>query len=265
MVLHSWSRDGEYRDWDMEQLAERRGWIYLFPNFRGSNQHPDACGSPKAQQDILDAVAWAKVNYPVDEDRVYLVGASGGGHMTLLMAGRHPEVWAAASAYVGISDLAAWHKLHAGDRYGEMLRLSCGGAPGDSPEVDRQFRQRSPLTHLHRAADVALDINTGIHDGHTGSVPIRHSLDAFNVIARAGNYPPITEDEIQQLSRPDGRLEQPRESDLADDPTYGRAIYLRRQAGPVRVTVFEGGHEFLPAAAASWLDGKVRAKHPPLP
>jgi acetyl esterase/lipase len=39
-------------------------------------------------QDILDAVAWARDSYPVDPQRVYLTGASGGGHMTLLMVRR---------------------------------------------------------------------------------------------------------------------------------------------------------------------------------
>lgn len=256
--LHSWSRNLEYRAWTMERLAEERGWIYLFPNFRGPNEHPEACGSPKAQQDILDALAWAKATYPVDEDRVYLVGASGGGHMTMLMSGRHPEVWAAASAWVGISDLTAWHKLRAADKYGRMMRLACGGAPGDSPEIDRQYRERSPITHVHRAVNVALDLNTGIRDGHEGSVPIRHSLDAFNQIARAAGCDPIGEDEIRQLSRADGRLEHPRESDMVRDPSYGRKIHLRRHAGPVRVTVFEGGHEILPAAAVAWLETKVR-------
>jgi hypothetical protein len=178
--------------------------------------------------------------------------------MTMLMAGRHPDVWAAASAWVGISDLAAWHKLHAAGRYGRMMRLSCGGAPGDSPEVDRQYRQRSPITHMHRAVHVALDLNTGIRDGHEGSVPIRHSLDAFNVIARAAGQEPISEEEIQQLSHVGGRLKSPRESDRAKDPLYGREIYLRRHAGPVRVTVFDGGHEILPAAAVGWTEGKVR-------
>ena len=54
------------------------------------------------------------------------------------------------------------------------------------------------------------------------------------------------EEEIRQLSRRGGRLEQPRASDLVDDPSYGRAILLRRHAGPVRVTVFDGGHEWTP-------------------
>jgi dipeptidyl aminopeptidase/acylaminoacyl peptidase len=254
--LHTWSGNVEQRtetQGKMEALAGKRGWVYLFPNFRGRNDHPEACGSALAQQDILDAVAWVQNEYPIDPQRIYLAGVSGGGHMTMLMAGRHPDVWAAASAWVAISDLAEWHGRHAEGKYGAMLRKCCGGAPGDSAEVDREYRARSPITHLRRAAEVPLDIAAGIHDGHRGSVPIRHSLNAFNVIAEAAGAAMISEAEIQQLSRPNGRLEQPLDSDLVKDPSFNRPIHLRRSAGRARVTIFEGGHEGIAEAAIQWL------------
>ena len=100
--LHSWSSDVEQRNLLLEDEANRLGWIYLFPHFRGPNIQKDACGSEKAQQDILDAVDWASKEYPVDRNRIYLTGVSGGGHMTMLMVGRYPDRWAAASAWVGI-------------------------------------------------------------------------------------------------------------------------------------------------------------------
>lgn len=256
--LHTWSGGVDQRLTDMEREAERRGWIYLFPHFRGPNQTPDACGSQKAQQDILDARDWVLKHHPVDKRRIYLTGASGGGHMTMLMAGRHPEAWTAASAWVGISDLAAWHKRHATDNYGKMLRQCCGGAPGESEKVDEQYRTRSPLTWLDRAVDLPLDLAAGVHDGHKGSVPVRHTLDAFNVVARAQNAPAIPEDQIAQISRPNGRLENPQPDDTREDATLGRAIYLRRTAGKARVTVFEGGHECLAKAAAEWLSRQVK-------
>lgn len=255
--LHSWSADLEQRKPLLEEMAGQRGWICLFPNFRGANDDPLACGSLAAQQDILDAVAWAKKNYKIDSRRVYLTGVSGGGHMTMLMAGCHPEMWTAASAWVGISDLTSWHARHAQDRYGEMLRSVCGGAPGDSDAVDEQYRLRSPLTHLHRAAKVPLDICAGVHDGHTGSVPVRHSLDAFNTIAKAAEGNQITETEIRQISRQDGRLDKPMPGDQAVDDSFGRQIHLRRHAGRARVTIFEGGHEGIEAAAVAWLEKHV--------
>ena len=255
--LHSWSSDYTQRHEELESGALERGWIYLHPDFRGRNDNPEACGSESAQQDILDAVAWAKREYPVDEDRVYLTGSSGGGHMTLQMAARHPDQWTAASAWVPISDMAAWYDTHRtrDTRYAEMMRGCTGGEPGESEAIDREYRERSPLTWLAGAKDVPLDIAAGIRDGHEGSVPIRHSLEAFNAVARAAGGEPVSEDEIVELSAgPEARLSSPRESDQAEDPALGRAIYLRRTAGKARVTIFEGGHEGVASAQLDWLD-----------
>lgn len=258
--LHSWSGDLEQRNLPLEKLANERGWICLFPNFRGRNDHPEACGSELAQHDILDAVEWVKRKYPIDPRRIYLTGSSGGGHMTMLMVGRHPQVWAAASAWVGISDLAAWYRKHSAedDGYGRMMLKVCGGKPGDSEAVDEQYRKRSPLTYLHQAVGVPFDIAAGVHDGHTGSVPVRHSLDAFNAIAKADGSAVITEDEIQQISRSDGRLDSPHTSDRVEDASLGREIHLRRHARKARVTIFEGGHEGNPKAAIMWLEQHVK-------
>ncbi len=257
--LHSWSADLEQRNSDLETLADERGWICLFPNFRGRNDHPEACGSVLAQQDIIDAIQWTRERYPVDPKRIYLTGNSGGGHMTMLMVGRFPDVWAAASAWVGISDLAAWYQGHDQTNYGIMMRKVCGGSPGESPEIDREYRDRSPLSHLHHAANVPLEISAGVNDGHSGSVPIRQSLWAFNTLARANATEVISDEEIEQISRPNGRLESPKASDRVEDASYGRAIHLRRHTSSARVTIFEGGHEGIAAAAIAWLERHARS------
>lgn len=251
--LHSWSADLNQRN-DLEQLVHDRGWVYLFPNFRGVNRTPEACGSPLAQQDILDAVDWVARHHNIDTKRVYLTGSSGGGHMTMLMAARFPDRWRAASAWVGISDLAAWYQKHRGSKYGNMMEKCCGGAPGDSPQVDEQYRARSPLTFLASAQEVAIDIAAGIHDGHTGSVPIRHSIEAFNKIAQANGDAAVTEQEIEQLSVPTGRLESPLPGDTGTDESFGRDFYLRRKSNHARLTIFEGGHEGIAAATMDWFE-----------
>ena len=253
--LHTWSNDYEQRHPELESLAQQRGWIYLFPDFRGRNDKPEACGSELAQKDILDAVAWARRTYPLDERRIYLTGVSGGGHMALLMAGLYPDVWTAVSAWVPISDLAAWHQTHAEAEYGEMMRTSMGGAPGSSPAVDEEYRKRSPLTWLEAARDLPVEIAAGVRDGHEGSVPVRHTLDAFNVIARAAGGELVSEQEIEQLSAgPEARLAAPKPSDQVEDIALGRAIYLRRTAGRSRVTIFEGGHEAIATAQIDWIE-----------
>ena len=63
----------------------------------------------------------------------------------------------------------------------------------------------------------------------------------------------VSEQEIQQLSRANGRLENPQPSDQVEDTALGREIHLRRSAGKSRVTIFEGGHESIPKAAIAWL------------
>ncbi len=252
--LHSWSADLNQRNESLEKLADEKGWIYLFPNFRGANRTPQACGSELTQTDILDATEWAKSNLRVDTSRVYLTGVSGGGHMTMLMASRYPKQWTAASAWVGISDLALWYKKHADTRYGEMMRKSCGGAYGDSYKVNKEYIKRSPKLYLKKAPNIALDIAAGIHDGHTGSVPITHSIFAFNAIARANKQPGVSDDEIKLLSKPTGRLDEPLKSDQETDKSLGREIHLRRYAGNSRLTIFEGGHEGISTAAISWLE-----------
>lgn len=261
LLLHTWSGDYTQDHSPWQQQAVERGWIYVQPNFRGRNDHPEACGSPAARQDILDALDWAIDRYQVDAKRIYLAGVSGGGHMSLLMAGYHPQRFSAVSAWVGISDLAEWYRFHSPDgepqEYARMLAASCGGPPGESDEIDREYHNRSPIHYLQHALDLPLDICAGVKDGKTGSVPIHHSLRAYNVIAKAGGKETISQATMDELWQ-QGRLTSPQPGDEADDPSFGRKIHLRRHAGEARVTIFEGGHEGLPAAACGWLAQQSR-------
>ena len=64
-----------------------------------------------AEQDVYDVLADVKSRYPVDEDRVYLTGASMGGGGALWLALTRPDVWAAvapvcADVFPGTADLA---------------------------------------------------------------------------------------------------------------------------------------------------------------
>ena len=101
--LHTWSADYRQRVQPYGAEAARRGWLVVLPNFRGpnttANPHPtQAGGSRFAQRDIVDARQYMIEHYAVDPERIYLTGDSGGGHMTLLMAGKYPDLWAAAAA-----------------------------------------------------------------------------------------------------------------------------------------------------------------------
>ena len=253
--LHSWSFGLEQRREDLEVAVAERGWIYLFPNFRGRNDHVEACGSEVAKRDVIDALDWVIEHYPVDESRIYLTGISGGGFMTLAMVASYPERWTAASAWVPLSDLRAWYDFHARDNYGEMTRQCAGGDPARDPAVGQELERRSPVHELSRARGVALDIAAGRFDGHDGApIPVWHSLMAFNVIAQAVGAPRVSEAEIAQLTRHEPRLDNPKRSDEVADLAFGREIFLRRRAGRARVTIFDGAHEGLASAAIAWFE-----------
>ena len=261
VFLHSWSGDYRQKNDKWQRQAVERGWVFLHPDFRGPNNSPEACGSRFARQDILDAMAFAESEFQIDSERVYLAGTSGGGHMAMLMAGHYPHRFSAVSAWVGISDLAEWYRFHTRHgrpgRYAQMILKSLGGRPGENPQRDADYRDRSPVFHLQNTGDLPLDLYAGVQDGHTGSVPIRHTLTAYNVIAEAHGTRPVSDKEIDQLSEP-GRLSSPLASDQVMDPTLKRGIFLRRQSQSARVTIFDGGHEGLPVPAAVWLEKQRR-------
>jgi poly(3-hydroxybutyrate) depolymerase len=253
VALHTWS--GDYKQGSSAPYAKwciEKGWVFIHPHFRGPNWTKEATGSELVVGDIVSAVDYAKARAKVDSSRIYLVGASGGGYTSLLMAGRAPDIWAGVSAWVPISDLRAWYLecKEAGRRYEKHMVKSCGGPPGASAEVDLEYKRRSPISYLAKAKGVALDINAGIKDGHTGSVPISHSLRAFNLVASEKER--ISEEGIKYFVE---KAEVPAglKGELSD-PSYGEKVPLfRRVSGKARVTIFDGGHEIVFEAALRWL------------
>lgn len=261
--FHTWNGDysqsvgsSVYAAWCLQQ-----GWAFLHPNFRGPNRTPDAMGSDRAVKDILEAVTWASSRTEIDPDRIYLIGASGGAHMALLMAGRNPELWAGVSAWCPVTDIAQWHEEHSvqgsPDSYAANIEACLGGSP-TSGRAKSEARNRSPLKWLGQAAAVPLDINAGIYDGRTGSVPFSHSLRAFNA-AMTDSSDKLEETEIasyyetQQL--PAGWPSAPA------DPVYGDwTPVFRKTQSNTRVTLFTGGHEIVYQAGLNWLSLQRRGQ-----
>ena len=248
VALHTWSYDYK-QDFhkEIEQWCIENDWAYIHPNFRGPNNRPEATGSELVVKDIVSAVDYAKKKTKIDTSSVFLVGTSGGGYTALVMAGHHPELWAGVSAWVPVSDLKAWYEQ---GRYCDDLVKSCGGAPGESDAVDEQYRIRSPLTYLENAKGLVLHINAGITDGHTGSVPVSHSLLAFNKVAEPQDQ--ISQKDIdffvEKMQVPE-HLQQ-----TIIDSSYGEKRPLfRRSSGNATITIFDGGHELIPTAAITWI------------
>ncbi len=266
VMLHTWSYgcDNGSKDQFFAECA-KRNWHCIFPHFRGPNWHKDACGSDLVVSDLKSAVSFVKANYAVDENRVFLLGGSGGGHASLLMAGRHPELWSAVSSWCPISDIAAWHAqcskfTNGNQEYANHIFKACNGNPQEDPSVYADAMHRSPVTYLPQAAGkVIVDIGTGIHDGHRGSVPVSHTLNAFNCLAAGADR--IDQKDIEFMEKNEAVPEHLKFNDT--DPAYGEnKVLFRRVSGMVRVTIFEGGHDLLRGAAFGFLDNQCGGKEP---
>jgi len=181
--LHTWS--GAYRQQvnAYGRQAAMRGWLLVLPHFRGPNKaaNPNgqqAGGSLFAQHDIVDARALMIERYNVDEARVYLTGDSGGGHMTMLMAGKWPDLWAGAAAWVPVTDFRDWWSVQNG--YAKDVVAVTGGEPGDSPEVDFEYARRSPRTFMTNLAHIPVLFGHGDRDG---TIPVEQSWKSFRALA----------------------------------------------------------------------------------
>lgn len=263
--LHTWSYTGNHASPGrmLLNLARRRGWAFVYPHFRGVNNKPEACGSALAVSDVFDAANWMKENYPVDQDRIFLTGASGGGHLTLLAAGyqatgRAPKTFAAFAAFCPLTDMARWHSDSRirKNGYDLMMEQSCGGTPS---EKRTEYILRSPLTYLSADVTSPVYIATGIHDGHTGSIPVGHAIRAFNALADVTDR--ISEYDIAAIEA-DERVPE-RLAFKGKDPFYPESlrIYLRTISRNASLTLFEGGHSSnFPAALDFFSRQKLGAK-----
>lgn len=166
--VHTWSSTYTLYAKTFGGPCARRNWLMVLPNFRGPNTtgNPapkEAGGSLLAQHDIADAVRYMQEKYNVDPRRIYALGASGGGHMSALMAGKYPDLWAGVSSWCPITSMREWQE-QPDNGYGKHIEAVTGGKPGDSAEVDFEYERRSPRTFITNAANTPLFIGHGDKD-----------------------------------------------------------------------------------------------------
>jgi dipeptidyl aminopeptidase/acylaminoacyl peptidase len=133
------------------QILTLTGFAVFVPNARGSTgyglaytKHVDRDWGGKDRLDHVFAMEHVlPADDRIDVGRAGVVGRSYGGYMTLMLAGRHPNLWRGAVDMWGPYDL-----ITAVERAPETWKPYFLLAIGD-PERDRDFLvERSPRTHI---------------------------------------------------------------------------------------------------------------------
>jgi pimeloyl-ACP methyl ester carboxylesterase len=137
------------------QFLAMNGFAIFVPNVRGSSgyglNYMKQVDKDWGGKDRLDHVhAMTKVlpkDRRLDVSRAAVVGRSYGGYMTLTLAARHPDLWAAACDMFGPYDLIKFY-----DRIPETWKPTFALTMGD-PVKDRDFFiERSPKTYIENVS-----------------------------------------------------------------------------------------------------------------
>lgn len=259
VILHSWSAGyTQHASIPYAMWAEENGWAVIAPQFRGVNDDASAIGSDLAVQDVVDAIDYATSQDGVEEGRVYAVGYSGGGMMSLLLAGRHPDVVTAVAAWGPIHDLVEFYRqsLSLGRRYAGDIRRGCGGDPTDGGSAQEECHRRSPMSYLDAAREqgVPVFIAQGIADSLLSP---SHGANAFNQLANPENR--LTEDEVDAIGR--GSLPDQLSGSVTTETYFSEgdpAPVFARQSDSAWLVFFNAGHDMVYEATLRWFASDLR-------
>ncbi len=174
-------------------LAEEYFLVNVEMRGRGkSGGKPDASGHELL--DGLDALDYARATWP---DLVrsgagpYVVGGSGGGGNTLALAGRAPDLFAAAAVWAAMSDYALWYQDDERGHYRDEMETKgwIGGTPQSNP--DGYFARGGMAVLENTLAPILV-----MHGKKDTAVPVHHaeryeararSLQKSNVVVHYNN------------------------------------------------------------------------------
>ncbi|MGZ9585709.1 prolyl oligopeptidase family serine peptidase [Paenibacillus marinisediminis] len=134
----------------MFQYIIAQGYNIFCPNFRGSSGYGSSFVKLVEQdwgegprKDCLAGMDWLFEQGISSREKLFVMGGSYGGYMTLLLAGRNPEYFRAAIDIVGVSNLITFYNS-VPEHWKPMMELWIG-----NPETDRErFIKDSPITYL---------------------------------------------------------------------------------------------------------------------
>ncbi len=259
VVVHSWSSNYKQTgDIPYALFAKKNDWVLIHPDFRGINKRPQATCSELAVQDVLDAVNYVKKHSNIDPSRIYLTGFSGGAMMSLVLAGRYPDLWTAVVAWVPVFDLKNFYlyskKISKRKKYVKHILASCKGKPVKGSSALKEYIKRSPVTYLENAKgkQVKIYIAGGLQDSY---VPPSHALKAYNLLA--DDKDKIPPKYIKFIDKHRKLPKFPKDfNNKTKNPLFKHAgvkLLFRKRSNKVSVFIFNCGHNMIYNVGLDWL------------
>ncbi|UCZ54872.1 S9 family peptidase [Bacillus shivajii] len=191
----------------MFQCFLNRGYSIFAPNFRGSTGY-GATFKKLVEQDWgegprLDCVAgieWLFETGKCDRDKLFVLGGSYGGYMTLLLAGRHSEYFRAVIDIFGVSNLFTFiHSVP--DHWKPIMERWLG-----DPERDKErLTKDSPITYLETMTKPMLVIQ-GANDPRVVKEESDQIVDALKKQGTEIDYL-VLDDEGHGFSKKENEIE----------------------------------------------------------
>lgn len=127
-----------------------RGYKIFTPNFRGSTGYGSVFAKLAEQDwghgprlDMIEGIKWLIDHEKADQDKLFLMGGSFGGYMSLLLHGRHPELFKAIVDMYGESDLISFLET-VPDSWKPLMKRRLGDPITDK----KRLIQDSPITYV---------------------------------------------------------------------------------------------------------------------
>ena len=187
-------RDSRYFDPDVQFLAAQ-GYAVLQVNFRGSEGFGTAFREAASGQygaaieDDIDAALKAVLaDFPLDGQRMCMLGASYGGYSSLVSAIRWPGRFRCAVSISGLSDLPLFFTASDSARRAEVrmeMEKKIGNPNTDLPRMQRD----SPL---YRYRELALPVML-VHGTEDARVDYEHARRMVRLLNLAGRPPVLVE------------------------------------------------------------------------
>jgi len=187
---HGGPQDAEtFMFYDLFQLAAKMGYQLFAPNFRGSANYgysffkmveQDWGDGPRL--DMTAGIDWLIDQKLADREKLFLMGGSYGGYMSLLLHGRHPEYFRAVVDICGVSNLFSFVES-VPDFWQPMMEKWVG-----NPERDyEKLKADSPVTYLENMTQPMLIIQ-GANDPRVVKEESDQVVDRLKAMGRNIEY-----------------------------------------------------------------------------